>query len=96
MMIKLMDILIDTNSELLAESGYEYVIRNKKKIRRKKRKSGYKVVGGKYKKMPVAEKMHRKIAQRKAGKKRRAKKAQINRKRRISMNKRKTLGIKRR
>jgi len=95
-MIKLMDILIDTNSELLAESGYEYVIRNKKKIRRKKRKPGFKVVGGKYKKMPAAEKMHRKIAQRKAGKKRRAKKAQINRKRRISMNKRKTLGIKRR
>ena len=95
-MIRLMDILVDSDSDLLIEAGYEYVIRNRKKIRRKKRKPGYKVVGSKYKKMSAKEKMRRKIAQRKGAKKRKAKKAQSNRKRKISMRKRKSMGIGRR
>jgi len=96
MSIKMMDILIDSNPELLIEAGYEYVIRNKKKIRKKKKKPGYKVVGGKYKKMSAREKMKRKIGQRKGAKKRKAKKAQSNRKRKLSMTKRKSFGLSRR
>lgn len=89
----LLDILDEIYPEILEESGYEYVIRKGKKIRRKKRRKGFKVVGGKYKKLTARERMKRKIAARKAAKKRKAKKAQIKRKQRISMRKRKSMGL---
>jgi hypothetical protein len=91
--MKLFDILVEIDEEILGESTYKYVIRQGKKIRRKKPKKGYKVVGKKYVKMSSRERMKRKIAQRKAAKKRKAKKSQANRKRRISMRKRKAMGV---
>ena len=91
-----MDILVDQMPEILEEARYVYVVRNKKKKRKIASRPGYKVVGGKYKKMPAKEQMARKIGQRKGAKKRRAKKAQANRKRRISLNKRKSFGLNRR
>ena len=90
----LLDILNEINPELLAESGYEYVIRKGKKIKRKKRRKGFKVVGGKYKKISAREKMKRKLGARKGAKKRKAKKSQMKRKRKISMRKRKSMGLK--
>ena len=90
--MKLFDILVEMDEEILGEA-FTYVIRKGKKIRKKKPKKGFKVVGGKYKKMSAGEKMRRKIAQRKAAKKRKAKKSQANRKRKISMRKRKTMGM---
>lgn len=89
----LIDILYEIDPELLAEQGYEYVVRKGKRVRRKKRRKGFKVVGGKYKKMSAREKTKRKIAARKSAKKRKAKKAQSNRKRKISMRRRKSMGI---
>lgn len=95
-MIKLMNILAEELPEILEEAKYIYVVRNKKKKRRLEPRPGYKIVNGKYKKMSGTEKMARKIAQRKAAKKRKAKKSQINRKRRLSLQKRRSMGLKRR
>ena len=89
--MKLFDILVEMDEETLGEA-FKYVIRKGKKIR-KKPKKGFKVVGGKYKKMSSGERMRRKIAQRKGAKKRKAKKSQANRKRKISMRKRKSMGV---
>ena len=55
---------------------------------------GYKVLGGKLVRMSSQEKMHRKIAQRKAARKRAPKLALILRKRTKSLKKRTTAGIK--
>lgn len=93
MNIMLMDILSELGEDVLGET-YTYVIRKGKKIRRKKPRKGYKVVGGRYKKMTGTERLRRKIAQRKAAKKRKAKKSQAKRKRKISMRKRKSFGLK--
>lgn len=95
-MIKLID-LIDNDilEEFLDEARYKYVVRNKKKKKKLVPRPGYKVVGGKYKKMKSSEKMKRKIGARKASKKRRAQKTQINRKRKLSMKKRKSFGLRR-
>ena len=91
--MKLFDILLEIDEEILGEA-YKFVIRKGKKIRKKKPRKGFKVVGGKYKKMSSGERMRRKIAQRKAAKKRKAKKSQSLRKRKISMRKRKSMGLK--
>jgi hypothetical protein len=91
--MKLFDILVEMGEETLGEA-FKYVIRKGKKIRKKKPRKGFKIVGGKYKKMSAGEKMRRKIAQRKGAKKRKAKKSQANRKRKISMRKRKSMGMK--
>lgn len=91
--MKLFDILLEMGEETLGEA-YKFVIRKGKKIRKKKPRKGFKVIGGKYKKMSSGERMRRKIAQRKGAKKRKAKKSQILRKRKISMKKRKTMGLK--
>lgn len=90
--MKLFDILLEIDEKVLGEV-YKYVVRKGKKIRRKKPREGYKVVGGKYKKMTSTERMRRKISQRKASKKRKAKKSQTLRKRKISMRKRKSMGL---
>ena len=55
---------------------------------------GYKVVGGKLVRMTSQEKMHRRIAQRKAARKRAPKMAMILRKRTKSIKKRTSAGIK--
>ena len=55
---------------------------------------GYKVIGGKLVRMSSQEKMHRKIAQRKAARKRAPKLALILRKRTKSLKKRTSAGIK--
>lgn len=55
---------------------------------------GYKVIGGKLVKMSSQEKMHRKIAQRKAAMKRKPKLAIALRKRTKSLKKRTSAGIK--
>ena len=55
---------------------------------------GYKVIGGKLVRMSSQEKMHRKIAQRKAARKRAPKLALILRKRTKSLRKRTSAGIK--
>jgi hypothetical protein len=55
---------------------------------------GYKVVGGKLVRMSSQEKMHRRIAQRKAARKRAPKLAMILRKRTKSIKKRTSAGIK--
>lgn len=55
---------------------------------------GYKVLGGKLVRMSSQEKMHRKIAQRKAARKRAPKLALILRKRTKSLRKRTSAGIK--
>jgi hypothetical protein len=55
---------------------------------------GYKVIDGKLVRMSSQEKMHRKIAQRKAARKRAPKLALILRKRTKSLKKRTTAGIK--
>ena len=55
---------------------------------------GYKVVGGKLVRMSSQEKMHRRIAQRKAARKRAPKMAMILRKRTKSIKKRTSAGIK--
>jgi hypothetical protein len=55
---------------------------------------GYKVVGGKLVRMSSQEKMHRRIAQRKAARKRAPKLALILRKRTKSLRKRTSAGIK--
>jgi hypothetical protein len=91
--MKLFDILLEIDEEILGEA-YKFVIRKGKKIRKKKPRKGFKVVGGKYKKMTSGERMRRKIAQRKAAKKRKAKRSQSLRKRKISMRKRKSMGLK--
>ena len=89
----LLDILYEVDSDMLLEQGYEYVIRKGKKVKRKKRRKGFKVVGGKYVKISAREKIKRKIGARKAAKKRKAKKSQANRKRKISMKRRKSMGL---
>ena len=83
--------MIDEN--LLIEAGFEYVVRNRKKVRRLERKPGYKVVNGKYKKMLADEINNRKNANR-TNKKRRSPKAIRNQK--LSIAKRRSMGIKRR
>ena len=55
---------------------------------------GYKVIGGKLVRMTSQEKMHRRIAQRKAARKRAPKLALILRKRTKSLRKRTSAGIK--
>ena len=55
---------------------------------------GYKVVGGKLVRMSSQEKMHRRIAQRKAARKRAPKLALILRKRTRSLKKRTSAGLK--
>ena len=55
---------------------------------------GYKVVGGKLVRMTAQEKMHRRIAQRKAARKRAPKLALILRKRTKSLKKRTLAGLK--
>jgi hypothetical protein len=55
---------------------------------------GYKVLGGKLVRMSSQEKMHRKIAQRKAARKRAPKLALILRKRTKSLRKRTSAGLK--
>lgn len=55
---------------------------------------GYKVLGGKLVRMSSQEKLHRKLAQRKAARKRAPKLAVILRKRKLSIRKRNTAGIK--
>jgi len=55
---------------------------------------GYKVLGGKLVRMSSQEKMHRRLAQRKAARKRAPKLAVILRKRKLSIRKRNTAGIK--
>jgi hypothetical protein len=55
---------------------------------------GYKVLGGKLVRMSSQEKMHRRIAQRKAARKRAPKMAMILRKRTKSIRKRTSAGIK--
>ena len=55
---------------------------------------GYKVLGGKLVRMSSQEKMHRRMAQRKAARKRAPKLALILRKRTKSLKKRTTAGIK--
>jgi len=55
---------------------------------------GYKVIGGKLVRMSSQEKMHRRIAQRKAARKRAPKLALILRKRTRSLKKRTSAGIK--
>ena len=55
---------------------------------------GYKVLGGKLVRMSSQEKMHRRIAQRKAARKRAPKMAMILRKRTKSIKKRTSAGIK--
>lgn len=92
-MIRLLDCV---DESLLIDEAYEYVIRNRKKVRRLKKRPGYKVVKGKYVKMSGREKMKRKLAQRKGAKKRKAKRAQISRKRRLSLQKRRSTGLRRR
>lgn len=90
-MISLYKIMLN----VLNESGkYHYVIRNGKKVKKLKPRMGYKIVNGKYVKMKFSEKLRREIAQRKASKKRKSKKFQINCKRKISIRKRKSLGLK--
>ena len=56
--------------------------------------SGYKVLGGKLVRMSSQEKMHRRIAQRKAARKRAPKLALILRKRTKSLKKRTSAGLK--
>lgn len=89
-----MDILDETN--ILIEAKYEFVVRNRKKVKRLISKPGFKIVSGKYKKMSVSEKIKRRISAKKGAKKRKYKSVQINRKRRLSMRKRKSLGLNRR
>ena len=55
---------------------------------------GYKVLGGKLVRMSSQEKMHRRLAQRKAARKRAPKLAVILRKRKLSIRKGNTAGIK--
>ena len=55
---------------------------------------GYKVLGGKLVRMSSQEKMHRKLAQRKAARKRAPKLALILRKRQKSLRKRTSAGLK--
>jgi len=88
-MIKLLDIL---DCELLIKEGYEYVVRNRKKVKRLERKAGYKIVNGKYVKMLADEVNNRRKAQRKA----RHSSKRSTKKRRLSLIKRRSLGLKRR
>lgn len=55
---------------------------------------GYKIIGGKLVRMSAQEKMHRRISQRKAARKRAPKMAMILRKRTKSIKKRTSAGIK--
>ena len=91
-----MEIIAEDMPEILDEARYVYVVRDRKKKKRLAPRPGYKVVGGKYKKITGSEKVRRKIGARKAAKKRKAKGAQIKRKRKLSMAKRKSLGLSRR
>ena len=70
------------------DEATEVVVRAGKKIRRKRRKAGYKVAGNKYIKMTSQEKRTRKKAGKKASRKARSKKAGAVRKRVRSLRKR--------
>ena len=89
-MIKLLDML---DEDFLIEAGFEYVIRNRKKIKRLERKRGYKVINGKYKKMLADEILNRKNAQRNKKQKRSSK---TIRNQKLSIAKRRSMGMKRR
>jgi len=91
MTIKLMDLLEGRTFQI--DDSYEYVVRKGKKIRRKKRKPGYKVVNNRYVKISAAEKMKRKRGAKKAARKRKARKAIMKIKRRKSMKRRKAFGL---
>lgn len=71
-------------------------IRNGKVQRRVKKSNvkGFTLKGGRLKRIPPAEKMHRKRGAIKAARKRKAKVAQIRRKMKMSLRKRKSMGIK--
>lgn len=84
--------------ELILENGEFFIlderVRKKKVVRGGKiikknvsSKKGYKIVGGKEKKMSSKEKRSRKLAQRKGARKRKSKMSAIKRKRKISNRK---------
>jgi len=62
---------------------------NKVMIKKRSTRPGYKMVGGKERRMGASERRARMIAQRKAARKRKGMKSKIQRKRKISMRKRK-------
>lgn len=77
----------------IGEGRYQYVIRNRKKVKRLRPKKGFKVVDGKYVKMKSSEKRKRKRSAIKSSRKRKSKRASIQRKRNKSMRKRKSLSL---
>ena len=84
---------LDEHAEELTEARKIKVVRNGKRIKRVKPKAGYKVVGGRYKKMKSAEKIKRKKGAKRAARKRKGR-SQVgaNRKRAKSMRKAKSWG----
>ena len=82
--------LIDPN--ILNESGYKYVVRKVRKIKKQVRREGYKLVNGKYVRMKCSEKKRRRESAIKAAKHRKNKGV---RERQLSMHKRKSLGLER-
>lgn len=82
-------------ADLLKESIIKRkAIRNgKKKIIKKSSLEGFKIVNGKERKMTASEKQHRMLSSKRGKLKRASKKAEINRKRKLSMNRRKNMGL---
>ena len=92
--------IYETEDDFIEEDYYELDEELEERVRIKKvvhggkvikrtisSKAGFKIVGGKEKKMTSAEKRKRKIAQKKAARKRKAKHSTIQRKTRISKRK---------
>ena len=72
---------------------YMFVIRKGKKVKKLVPRTGYKVINGKYVKMSSQEKIKRARSAIKASKKRAVQMNKINKKRKKSMKKRKSMGL---
>lgn len=75
------------------DEAFKKIIRNKKMIRRKVCRPGFKLVDGRCKKMSSTERITRRKSAKKASRKRRSSKAKANRNRKKSLLKRKRMGL---
>ncbi len=78
------------NPDILNENGYEYVVRKGRKVKKRVRREGYKLVNGKYVRMKFSERKSHRESAIKAAKHRKNKGM---RERQLSMHKRKSLGL---
>ena len=85
--IRYLDVLLDHADEYELNEKTKRVVRDKKKIRKKVCKEGYKVVDNKCVKMDAGEKRTRSRSAKKGAKKKKGQKASIARKRAKSMKK---------